>query len=156
MLSHRAAISASFNKGVPSSAGFGPLPFLQPLSCLTRCQSVRGTGSRLRPDPGRPSLEPLSLILPDRATRRSRKWLQQSGQPPILALQSHSCQRPHPRHVLKHPARRRKTALLTASFCILTLPQYTGRAMECTRISAHEHTVIHGCFGAVIPSGQTA
>ena len=42
MLSHR----ASFNKGVPSSAamtatGFIPLAFLEPLSCLTRCQRVR-------------------------------------------------------------------------------------------------------------------
>ena len=56
---------------------------------------------------------------------------------------------------MKHPARLRKP-LLTASFCILTLPQYTWRAMECTRISALEHTVIQGCFGASVPSGQTA
>ena len=60
---------------------------------------TRGTGGRLRPDPGRPSLEPLSLILPDRTTRRSRKSLP--------CLQSCRCNRIPASHVLTHPARLR-------------------------------------------------
>ena len=62
---------------------------------------TKGTCSRLRPDPGRPSLKPLSLILTDRATRRSRKRPQQPAQPGCL--QSCLCKRIPPRELCRTP-----------------------------------------------------
>ena len=54
------------------------------------------------------------------------------------------------------PRQTSRTACFTASFCSLTLLQYACRAMECTRSSAHECAVTHGCLGAGVHSGQTA